>query len=66
VTPKVSFSPDHQLLASIDREMVVLWNWNLGLDELLNQGCTWLGDYFENNPNVTEQDKQVCQGVEQS
>jgi len=32
---------------------VVLWS--MDLDDLIGQGCQWLGDYFENNPNARTQ-----------
>jgi hypothetical protein len=30
-------------------------SWNLNLDDLLNQGCTWLGDYLRSHPQELAQ-----------
>ena len=30
------------------------------LDELLVQGCKWVGDYLVNNPDVIESDRHLC------
>lgn len=37
--------------------------WNLDLDDLLFQGCEWLHGYLKNNPNVSEEDRGVCDDI---
>jgi WD40 repeat protein len=58
----VSFSPDGQMLASADSDGTIIL-WNLNLDELLVQGCNWLRDYLKTNPNISESDRHLCDGI---
>jgi WD40 repeat protein len=37
--------------------------WNLNLEDLLKRGCNWLQDYLKTNPNVSESDKLLCDGM---
>ncbi|MGK7907822.1 MAG: hypothetical protein AB4040_11435 [Synechococcus sp.] len=59
----VSFSPTGDTLASAsDDGTVILWNFNL--EDLLAKGCRQIANYLRYNPNVTAEDKQLCDGVE--
>jgi WD40 repeat protein len=58
----VSFSSDGKTLTftSIDGREI---QWNLDLEDLLKRGCNWLHDYLKTNPNVSESDKLLCDGI---
>jgi WD40 repeat protein len=72
----IAFSPDSKQLVTAEVGMALSSNapqglprvslprvklWQIqDLDELLEQGCKWVGDYLRNNPNVSESDKNLC------
>jgi WD40 repeat protein len=58
----VSFSPDGELLAGASSDGAVML-WNLHLDDLLVRGCDLMRDYLENNPNVREGDRHLCDDI---
>jgi WD40 repeat protein len=58
----VSFSPNGKMLASASTDGTIIL-WNLNLDELLVQGCNWLRDYLKTNPNISESDRHLCDGI---
>jgi WD40 repeat protein len=56
------FSPDSKTLALSGRRNI-LWLLNLDVDDLLVQGCNWVRDYLKTNPNVSESDRHLCDGI---
>ena len=56
----VNFSPDGKRLA-VHTGLVTMWN--LDLDYLLGQGCDWVRGYLQNNPNVSQSDRHLCDGI---
>ncbi len=62
VVHSISFSPDGQTLASASADGTVIL-WNFSLDSLMELGCSWVADYLKNNPNVSESDRCLCDGI---
>ncbi|NET13913.1 MAG: CHAT domain-containing protein [Okeania sp. SIO1H6] len=66
----VGFSPEGYLVAIVtdyDTASQSLNSnfrmWNLDTDTLLKKACDWVGDYLSNNPNVSEEDKHLCDDI---
>lgn len=59
----MALSPDGQTLASASDDQTIKL-WSLDLDNVLKRGCNWVQGYLANNPNVSEQDRQLCQSHE--
>ncbi|WP_413160499.1 AAA-like domain-containing protein [Capilliphycus salinus ALCB114379] len=60
----VNFSHDGQTLVSSDASgQVIFWNLKVDLtvEELIAQGCDWVGDYLQTNPNVSVRDFEFCE-----
>jgi len=61
----VSFSADGKTLASgSDDKTIKLWNLpDLELDSLMGRSCDLVRGYLQNNPNVSESDRHLCDGI---
>lgn len=58
----VEFSPDgKKLISASDDHKVILWDLNriFTLDES-DYACRWLTDYLKTNPDVPEEERQLC------
>jgi len=40
--------------------------WDFNLHKLLVQGCDWLHDYLNTNPNLSEEDRYLCSSIQAS
>jgi len=56
----LAFSSDDKSIVSGEEQQGLFW-WNLDLDNLLDRGCDRLSNYLSTNPNVKEDDRQICQ-----
>lgn len=59
----VSFSPDQKYLAAGTNNGTVRL-WKIDLEELQQEGCELVRDYLENNPNVSDRDRLLCEGID--
>lgn len=59
----LSLSPDNSMLAVTLKDGTTQL-WRLGtFDDLLSTSCDRIGDYLQNNPNVSKEDKKLCDGI---
>lgn len=57
----VIYSLNGKTLATMSRgadDKIILWNFDL--DQLMREGCTWIGAYLSSHPEETEL-QQICQ-----
>ncbi|MBW4670291.1 MAG: CHAT domain-containing protein [Cyanomargarita calcarea GSE-NOS-MK-12-04C] len=60
----LNFSRDGNHLISADKAgKIIIWDLGLDSNQLLIDGCNWVGDYLKNNPQVSESDRTLCQGI---
>ena len=64
----IDFSPDGEILISgSDDRTVILWDKkedDPDSNALLKHGCKWARDYLNNNSDLDESDRSLCDGVE--
>ena len=62
----VNFSPDGKTLVSGSADKTIkLWNGSngWGLSTLMGRSCAWVRVYLQNNINVREEDRHLCDGI---
>ncbi|MDB9421442.1 hypothetical protein PN467_13180 [Microcystis aeruginosa CS-563/04] len=61
----VNFSPDGKTLVSSGDNTIKLWNGSngWGLSALMGRSCAWVRAYLQNNINVREEDRHLCDGI---
>lgn len=57
-----SFSSDGKDLVSIGTDNKIIL-WNLDLEENIRQGCNWLNNYLQTNPNLSGSSGHLCDGI---
>ncbi|MEH2179670.1 WD40 repeat domain-containing protein, partial [Nostoc sp.] len=59
----VSFSPDGKTIATASSDNTArLWPVE-SLNQLLVRGCNWLHNYLQNNPNLNDRTKHLCDDI---
>ncbi|MDM8536712.1 hypothetical protein QUF70_08165 [Desulfobacterales bacterium HSG17] len=64
----LAFSTDGKILASGSNDRTIkLWEldkvWKSEMDDLLQIGCTRLKKYLEYNPNISDEDRSLCEDI---
>ncbi|MBD2358403.1 caspase family protein [Tolypothrix sp. FACHB-123] len=70
----VFFSPKDKIIVSADNKLVRIWqvdatlkvkNSNLKTNQLLKKNCAFLHDYLNNNSQLSQEDKHICDNLVQ-
>ncbi|MEM7712401.1 MAG: caspase family protein [Cyanobacteria bacterium P01_A01_bin.68] len=60
---KLVFRADGKQIA-IDGAAGTIKFLSLELDEVMKRGCNWARDYLTNNPNLSEEERKICVGID--
>ncbi len=58
---QLAFSPDGKTIASASYDGTIKL-WSLDLDNVLTRGCDWVKDYLNHNPNISGEERNICDG----
>lgn len=62
----IDISPDGKTLVSAGGDgKIILWDLQTSLNEMVQGTCYLIGDFLEQNSNVSKSDRQLCNGVSQ-
>ncbi|HBE17142.1 MAG TPA: hypothetical protein DEG17_23810 [Cyanobacteria bacterium UBA11149] len=56
----IVFSTDGKTIITSDQTIKL---WSLNFDDVMSRGCNWARDYLTNNPNVSAEDRKICDGI---
>jgi WD40 repeat protein len=56
----IKFTSDGKNIITLDNGLKL---WSLDLNDVMTRGCDWVRDYLTNNPNVSEEDRKICDGI---
>jgi WD40 repeat protein len=63
---KVSFSRDGKVLITVGEDRAAKLQqieWRIESSYVMQQACDHVRDYLQNNPNLSESDRQLCNGI---
>ena len=63
VNNSMAISPNSKYIVSTGSDKIINL-WTFDLNNILKRGCNWARDYLTNNPNVSKEDRKICDGIE--